>query len=74
MARPKLAEIDPAAPSRSCACREIAVNSRGVIPSSSAAMLARKASYVMSLAFCISASSAADLIIRQPAVTGSAIT
>ncbi len=31
---------------------------------------ARNASMVMSLAFCINASSVADLIMRQPAVIG----
>ena len=45
-----------------------------VIPSWNSAKVVRRAAIVMSLARCISAISAADLIIRHPAVTGSALT
>ena len=45
-----------------------------VIPSRRVAKAALNAASVMSLARCISASSAADLNIRQPAVTGVALT
>ena len=44
-----------------------------LMPSCMVAKAAPKATTVMSLARCISASSAADLIERQPTVTGSAL-
>ena len=45
-----------------------------VMPSRSDARPALKAASVMSIAYCMFASSAGDLIIRQPAVTGVAST
>ena len=60
----------PGAPSASNAARMWLPNSNCVMPSASVANAALYASMVMSLARCISAISAGDLIIRQPAVTG----
>ncbi len=72
---PKLTEAPPpGAPSARWAAAMLARRSSCVMPSRKVANAARNASMVMSLAFCISANSVADLIIRQPAVTGSAST
>ena len=64
----------PFTPSARYAAAIFALSSRCVMPSRSVANAALYAAIVMSLARCISAISAGDLIIRHPAVTASALT
>ena len=72
---PKLTEAPPPGPpSARCAAAMWSRRSSCVMPSLNVSNAASKEASVMSIAFCISAISAADLIIRQPAVITSAST
>ena len=71
---PKPIIAEPLEPSARNAGRMLPPSSPCVMPSRSVESAALNAAIVMSLACCISAISAGDLIIRQPAVTGVAST